>query len=119
MPSSAVGVEVTLRLLEADIELEGTIVDILLQHTATTLPAALTKVQFAPLSLETYRRLIPFLFCEPDRWQWPQTPSELRTLGVLMKTLLWPPILQQRFSRQRRARSWSWSQPTSSQFPSP
>ncbi len=118
LPNSAVNVNVTLRLLEAGIDLAGTIIDISRSSATATPPTTLIRIQFAPLSLTTYRQLIQFLFCEPDRWQWHQTPSELKTLGLLLKTLLWPPILQHRFSRQRRDHSWSWSQPASSQFPS-
>jgi len=119
LPSSAVNVEVTLRLLEVGINLVGTIVDITPQPSASTPPTTLITIQFAPLSLDTYRQLIRFLFCEPNRWQWPQAPSELKTLGLLLKTLVWPPILQRHLSRQRRDRRRNWSQPASSQFPSP
>ncbi|XFA73919.1 glycosyltransferase [Thermosynechococcaceae cyanobacterium Okahandja] len=118
LPCSAVNVEVSLRLLEAGIDLEGIITHIDRQPTTAASPTTLITVQFAPLNSDTYRQLIRFLFCEPDRWQWPQTPSELKTLGLLLKTLLWPPILQRRFRYQSHAHSWRWSQPAWSQFPS-
>lgn len=88
LPPSAIGVPLTCRLLEAGIDLRGQIVS--MPHPTTL------KIGFDPLSPAQYRQLITFLFCEPNRWQWQQTPGELQTLWLLLRTLVSPPLRRQR-----------------------
>ncbi|WP_162147173.1 glycosyltransferase [Thermosynechococcus sp. NK55a] len=84
LPPSAMGVPLTCRLLEAGIDLSGQIVNM---PSPTTL-----KIGFDPLTPAQYRQLITFLFCEPNRWQWQQAPSELQTLWLLLRALVSPPL---------------------------
>jgi cellulose synthase (UDP-forming) len=55
-------------------------------------------LQFEDLSLTQERQLIPLLFCRPGQWQHRQSPGELKTLGLLLKTLLRPHRLLRRGS---------------------
>lgn len=45
------------------------------------------KVIFTPLSLSQYRQVIEILFCQPNTWIHQQTPTELKSLWLLIKAL--------------------------------
>lgn len=48
------------------------------------------SLEFTPLSLGQERQLIEFLFCQPGTWPYRQSPGELGSLGLILKSLLRP-----------------------------
>ena len=60
------------------------------------------RILFEPLALEQQRSLIEMLFCRPGQWQSRCSPGELRSLWILLKTLLQPRVL---FDRKTQIRA--------------
>ncbi len=60
------------------------------------------RILFEPLALEQQRSLIEMLFCRPGQWQSRCSPGELRSLWILLKTLLRPRVL---FDRKAQIRA--------------
>jgi cellulose synthase (UDP-forming) len=56
------------------------------------------QVSFDPLNLEQQRSLIQLLYCRPGQWTSRCSPGELKSLGILARTLLQPRILLQRMA---------------------
>jgi cellulose synthase (UDP-forming) len=54
------------------------------------------RLEFKALTLPQTRRLIELLFCRPGQWKKPQSPGELRSLWLLLKSILTPRILFER-----------------------
>ncbi|EAW37726.1 glycosyltransferase [Lyngbya sp. PCC 8106] len=52
------------------------------------------KVKFKHITLSQYRQLITMLFCQPGQWKERETPGELYSLFLVLKTLLNPPLVQ-------------------------
>jgi cellulose synthase (UDP-forming) len=63
--------------------------------------ASLT-LAFVQVSLEQQRRLVGLLFCRPGQWVAVRSPGELRSLGLLFKILLFPPLVWRRGQRALR-----------------
>lgn len=53
-------------------------------------------VKFEQISLLQYRKLIEIIFCQHDRWQMQETPGELESLWLLIKTLFQPLFLKKK-----------------------
>jgi cellulose synthase (UDP-forming) len=62
------------------------------------------RILFEPLALEQQRSLIEMLFCRPGQWQSRCSPGELRSLWILLRTLLRPRVL---FDRKAQIRAIS------------
>jgi cellulose synthase (UDP-forming) len=45
------------------------------------------QLQFQPLNLTQTRRLIELIYCQPNRWGHRQTPSEWRSLYLLLRSV--------------------------------
>jgi cellulose synthase (UDP-forming) len=45
------------------------------------------NLHFTPLTIEQQRQLIQFLYCQPGQWQDKNTPGELASLGLLIKSI--------------------------------
>ena len=52
------------------------------------------RVLFQPLNLDQQRRLVEFLFCRPGQWQRKQAPGELRSLRLMIRSLIGARIFQ-------------------------
>lgn len=50
------------------------------------------KIIFKQVSLRQYRQLIKMIFCPPHRWNYQQTPRELMSFYLLIKTLFKIPL---------------------------
>jgi cellulose synthase (UDP-forming) len=48
------------------------------------------SLEFVNLNLNQERQLIEFLFCQPGTWPYRQSPGELGSLGLILKSLLRP-----------------------------
>ncbi|NJM48362.1 MAG: glycosyltransferase [Alkalinema sp. RU_4_3] len=59
---------------------------IVLSHQITA-DGLVLQLQFQPLSLTQTRHLIALLYCQPNRWQHRQTPSELRSLYLMWRSV--------------------------------
>jgi cellulose synthase (UDP-forming) len=77
--------KITLELAEEKLCLEGCITHSRFQKTQTTL-----QIKFTNLSLAQQKSLIQILYCRPGQWQRRITPSELKSLWILLKVLLRP-----------------------------
>jgi cellulose synthase (UDP-forming) len=51
------------------------------------------QVAFEAVSLSEYRQLVELLFCRPGQWKNHQSPGELRSLFLVLKTLFKPRFL--------------------------
>ena len=60
------------------------------------------RILFEPLALAQQRSLVEMLFCRPGQWQSRCSPGELRSLWILLKTLLRPRVL---FDRKAQIRA--------------
>ncbi len=64
-----------------------------------TLQAVLTGegaagvLRFTEVTLPQHRRLVEMLFCRPGQWQRSQHPGELASLGLLVRSVLFPRVL--------------------------
>ncbi|MEM9137233.1 MAG: glycosyltransferase [Cyanobacteria bacterium P01_F01_bin.42] len=89
--NTLIGQPVALKLTDEPLTLPGTVADI---HHETA--GAVVRIQFEPLSLPQERRLVRLLFCRPGQWQSHCAPSELKSLGLIVKSLLRPRFLTER-----------------------
>ena len=60
------------------------------------------RILFEPLTLAQQRSLVEMLFCRPGQWQSRCSPGELRSLWILLKTLLRPRVI---FDRKAQIRA--------------
>jgi cellulose synthase (UDP-forming) len=79
---------VRVKIMEEQLELQATILAIGWQGEFPTL-----RLRFEALTLPQERRLVELLFCRPGQWKKPQSPGELRSLWLLLKSLLTPRVL--------------------------
>ncbi len=61
---------------------------------------ALLEVAWEPLTPTQQRQLVEWLYCQPGQWQSRESPGELASLGLLLRSSLWA----YRRQRDRRAR---------------
>ncbi|WP_156820068.1 glycosyltransferase [Synechococcus sp. PCC 7336] len=96
---SEIGAEIELSQLpdrnEAiELELEGTGLSLAGRIVRTRSLAErnshLAQVKFEPMSLAQSRRTIELLFCQPGQWQPLQAPTELKSLGLMLKLFFEP-----------------------------
>jgi cellulose synthase (UDP-forming) len=87
------GVPVKLEIMEEGIMLQGKIVCSHCQNLSVTHKIPRLRVMFDSVSLEQQRQLVEMLYCRPDRWQRRETPGELQSLWLLLKTLFRPRVL--------------------------
>lgn len=50
------------------------------------------KIIFTRVSLSEYRQLIKMIFCPPNRWNYQQTPRELKSFWLLIRALFVTPL---------------------------
>jgi len=81
---------VQLELVEEGITLAGQVVNVDAHHPTRV------RILFTPMASATHRALIELLYCRPGQWLSRQTPGEGRSLLLLGKTLLKPPVLSRR-----------------------
>ncbi|MBD2100441.1 glycosyltransferase family 2 protein [Leptolyngbya sp. FACHB-261] len=60
----------------------------------------LISVCFQTLSLAQHRQLVELLFCRPGQWQHRQTPGELRSLFLLLRSLVLPYALTNNYGKR-------------------
>lgn len=80
--------QINIEIVEENLQLSGEIVGTGFSDDFHTL-----RVRFTSVSLSQHRRLIEMLFCRPGQWKNENTPGELKSLFLLLKVLLKPPIL--------------------------
>jgi cellulose synthase (UDP-forming) len=68
---------ISLEIAEENLNLPGEIIKV---------KDSLVKIEFDRLSLDQERRLVEILYCRPGRWQPKQTPSELRSIQLLLRS---------------------------------
>lgn len=83
---------VNLEMVEEELNLQGVIISQSIQNESLKL-----NVMFKNLTLVQQRKLVEMLFCRPGQWKPHQTPGELRMLGLLVKALLKPKFLFDRY----------------------
>jgi cellulose synthase (UDP-forming) len=79
---------ITLEIMEEGLSLKGQIIQI---DSTAVIPTV--RVKFDPLKLFQYRQLVEMLFCRPGQWKSQSTPGELRSLWLLVKSLLKPRVI--------------------------
>ncbi|HEY9824541.1 MAG TPA: glycosyltransferase [Stenomitos sp.] len=82
------GESVSLRILEVNLDLEAQIVKVDEQEGVPII-----RVLFDPLTLAQEQVLVEMLFCRPGQWQYRNTPGEVQSVWILLKTLLKPKVL--------------------------
>jgi cellulose synthase (UDP-forming) len=87
------GMPVTVEIIDEGIKLQGKIDRSHYRNSGVARKCPTVRVMFEPMSLEQERRLVEMLYCRPGRWQRRETPGELKSLWLLLKTLLRPRIL--------------------------
>ena len=90
-----VGGQVTLEIMEEQLELTGQIARTGSNHEFPTV-----RLAFEQVSLSQQRQLVTMLFCRPGQWKRSCTPGEFTSLLLLFKILLRPRVL---FDRNREA----------------
>jgi cellulose synthase (UDP-forming) len=93
---------VQISILEIDLTLDAQVVNVEIQEG---LP--LLRLLFEPLNLAQEKALVEMLFCRPGQWQYRSTPGEVKSIWILLKTLLKPRVL---FERQVQVRAISLTQ---------
>lgn len=89
-----VGIEaanVTLELVDEHLQLPGKIVQTRYQEGLPIL-----AVEFGALPLPQQRQLVELLFCRPGQWQSRCSPNEVRSLWLIIKSVLRPRFLVER-----------------------
>jgi cellulose synthase (UDP-forming) len=81
--------KIQLHIMEADLDLVGTATQVGWQEEGFPI----VRVQFSDLTLEQERVLVNMLFCRPGQWQSHAAPGELRSLWILLRTLLKPRVI--------------------------
>jgi cellulose synthase (UDP-forming) len=79
---------VSISINEDNLQLSG---DLICTGTDGEYPAV--QVRFHAMDLVQQRRLVEMLFCRPGQWKRWDTPGELHSLWILVRTLLRPRIL--------------------------
>lgn len=82
------GSTVQLDIIDENLTLTGTIQNYQIQKETITL-----KIQFEPMTLSQQRQLVELLFCRPGQWKNQNCPGELRSLFLLLKTIIRPKFL--------------------------
>jgi cellulose synthase (UDP-forming) len=83
---------VTVTIMEAELQLAAEISQIDPGGEWAT-----AQLNWLSLSLPKQRQLIELLYCRPGQWPSRQTPGELASLGLLLRTLLRPRALTRRY----------------------
>lgn len=63
---------------------------------------------YPSLSLEEYREMVEFLFCQPYRWETKKVPSDLPALILLLKSLMTMPLKYLTFSPRLKSQREEW-----------
>jgi len=87
------GMPITLEIMEEGIKLQGKIDQSRCRNSSVTRKFPTVRVMFEQVSLEQQRCLVEMLYCRPGQWQRRETPGELKSLWLLLKTLLKPRVL--------------------------
>ncbi|MEO0540152.1 MAG: PilZ domain-containing protein [Cyanobacteria bacterium P01_A01_bin.105] len=85
-PGDAIPVQ--LKISEEQITLTGSVIATGMEGEFPSI-----SVTFDPLPLPQQRQLIELLFCRPGQWRRWQTPGELQSLGILVRTLFRPRVM--------------------------
>jgi cellulose synthase (UDP-forming) len=93
---------VEVSILEIDLTIEAQVVNINRQDDLPIL-----RVLFEPLTLPQEKALVEMLFCRPGQWQHRNTPGEVQSIWILLKTLLMPRVI---FEREVQVRAISLTQ---------
>jgi cellulose synthase (UDP-forming) len=80
----------TLTILETNLTLEGQIVKIT-EDPADGSP--IIRILFDPMTLAQEQALVEMLFCRPGQWQYRDTPGEVHSVLILLRTLFAPRVL--------------------------
>jgi cellulose synthase (UDP-forming) len=80
----------TLTILETNLTLEGQIVKIT-EDPADGSP--IIRILFDPMTLAQEQALVEKLFCRPGQWQYRDTPGEVHSVLILLRTLFAPRVL--------------------------
>jgi cellulose synthase (UDP-forming) len=83
--------EATLTILETHLVLSGQIVSVDAQGEVPTV-----RILFKTLTLVQERALVKMLFCRPGQWQHRNTPGEVRSIWILLQTLMKPRLFFER-----------------------
>jgi cellulose synthase (UDP-forming) len=83
--------EATLTILETHLVLSGQIVSVDAQGEVPTV-----RILFEALTLVQERALVKMLFCRPGQWQHRNTPGEVRSIWILLQTLMKPRLFFER-----------------------
>jgi cellulose synthase (UDP-forming) len=84
---SEASVPVALMILEEQLNLHGN-----LTWSGFEDEFPIVRVQFADLTIAQHRRLVELLFCRPGQWKSLRSPGEVRSLWLLLRMLLRPPV---------------------------
>jgi cellulose synthase (UDP-forming) len=93
---------IEISILEIDLTLSAQIANFELQDGVPIL-----RILFEPLILAQEKALVEMLFCRPGQWQYRTTPSEVQSVWILLRTLLYPKVL---FDREVQVRAISLTQ---------
>lgn len=93
---------VQVSILEIDLTIEAQVVSVDRQGDLPIL-----RVLFEPLTLSQEKELVEMLFCRPGQWQHRNTPGEVQSVWILLKTLLMPRVI---FDREVQVRAISLTQ---------
>ncbi|MDY7023741.1 MAG: glycosyltransferase family 2 protein, partial [Cyanobacteriota bacterium] len=90
---------IQLDIVDEGLKLTGNIIETAIVDSRPTL-----QVQFKQVTLSQHRELIKILFCRPGQWKDRQTPGEIRSLFLILKTFFNPPFLRNRNLRRKVSR---------------
>ncbi|MEL7034936.1 MAG: glycosyltransferase [Cyanobacteria bacterium J06592_8] len=76
---------IQLDIVDEGLKLTGEITETAIVDSRPTL-----KVQFKQVTLSQHRHLVTMLFCRPGQWKDRQTPGEIRSLFLMLKTFFNP-----------------------------
>ena len=82
---------IALELVDETLTLPGQVIQVRTQAGLPTL-----TVEFTELNLSQQRRLVEMLFCRPGQWQSRCSPNEVRSLWLIIKSVVRPRFLVER-----------------------
>lgn len=87
-----------IEFIEENLCLQGIVNQSGQQNNGTTL-----RVEWAPMAIADYRRLVEIIFCRPGRWKGRVNPGELKIIALLITRLVHPVRLLKQARRQKIA----------------
>jgi cellulose synthase (UDP-forming) len=62
----------------------------IIQQSVNYKQGTLLRIEWEPMAIAQYRRLVEIIFCKPGRWQQKANPGELKTIALLVSHLFYP-----------------------------